>query len=61
MRSLFLLIVRKLINLILKSQKAEIDKVYSALTARSKQVSTFSTKANEYFFELKENNYTHTD
>jgi len=42
------------LNLFLKSQKAEIDKVYTALTARSKQVSTFSTKANEYFFELKE-------
>ncbi len=42
------------LNLFLKSQKTEIDKVFTALTDRSKQVSTFSTQTDEYFFELKE-------
>lgn len=42
------------LNLFLKSENTEIGKVYTALTARSKQVSTFSTQTDEYFFELKE-------
>ena len=42
------------LSLLVKSQKTQIDAVYSALTSRSKQVSTFSTQLDEYFFELKE-------
>ena len=38
----------------MKSQKTQIDAIYSALTSRSKQNSTFSTQLDEYFFELKE-------
>jgi hypothetical protein len=42
------------LSLLVKSQKTQIDAIYSALTSRSKQVSTFSTQLDEYFFELKE-------
>jgi len=42
------------LSLFLKSQNTEINAVYAALTSRSKQVSTFSTQIDEYFFELKE-------
>ena len=42
------------LSLFVKSQKREIDATYTALTSRSKQVPTFSTQLDEYFFELKE-------
>ena len=42
------------LSLLVKSQKTQIDAIYSALTSRSKQNSTFSTQLDEYFFELKE-------